>query len=117
MITVDYKQEFMNLAASLSLQSPCRFKVGAVLSKGNKVLASGTNLNKTHPKFGSGPYKYLHAEGNVLWIATRMGYDINNTIIYIYRQNNNLAKPCSYCQNMLDKYNIKSFYSPINLKL
>jgi deoxycytidylate deaminase len=114
-ITDKYNHCFMMIAKKIADNNTARWKIGAVLSRGNKILARGTNLKKTHPTFGSGHYQYLHAEGYVLWLATRRGYDLNNTVIYVYRHNNNLAKPCTDCQKMLSKYNITSFYSPIEL--
>ena len=37
----------------------------------------------------------------------RGGLDISGSTIYIYRKNNNLAKPCKCCMGLIHKYGIK----------
>jgi deoxycytidylate deaminase len=111
-----YKPEFMQIAEQLSAQSTQRHRVGAVLVKGTKILAKATNLDKTHPQYGSGPYKYLHAEGHAVWKAIRQRRNIDRAVIYIFRHNNNLAKPCEWCQRILDQHNIHAFFSPTQLR-
>ena len=90
-----------------SKKSQHRFKIGAAIAKGNKVLARAHNSRKTHPKFGSGNYQTLHAESHAIYKAVRMGIDIAGATIYVYRENNNLAKPCSCCMGLIHKYGIK----------
>lgn len=101
----------MKLAKKISLLSCLRFKVGAVLVRNNIILATAENLRKTHPRFGSGPYYSLHAEGHVIWKAIRKNIEITNSTIYVYRSNGGLAKPCKYCQDILKEFNIKAIYS------
>jgi deoxycytidylate deaminase len=95
-----------------SLKSKCRFKLGAVIAKGNRILARGYNENKTHPRFGSGRFKMLHAESAAILDAVRKGVDMEGATMYVFRYNNNLAKPCECCQRMIDHYGIaKVVYS------
>ena len=98
----------MRLAIKESKKSNHRYKLGAVIAKGNKVLSKACNIIKTHPRYGSGTYQQLHAEGNAIYKALRKGLDLRGTTIYIYRQNNNLAKPCSCCVNHIKAAGIKN---------
>ena len=90
-----------------SKKSKSRFKIGAAIARKNQVLVSAHNINKTHPEFGSGNYKTLHAEGHAIYKAIRMGIHIYGATIYVYRANNNLAKPCKCCAGLIHKYGIK----------
>ena len=95
-----------------SKKSRHRFKMGAAICRGNKVLVKACNVSKTHPKFGSGFYRQLHAEGHAIYRAIRQGIDLRGTQIHIYRHNNNLAKPCPSCMKLIQEYGIKDvFYS------
>jgi deoxycytidylate deaminase len=96
----------MRVAIKQAHRSTARFKVGAAIARGKKVLAAAHNLWKTHPKFGSGFYGNLHAEGHAIYKALRMGHDLSGCTIYVYRKNNNLAKPCKHCQALIEKYGI-----------
>ena len=97
----------MRLAIKESQKSKHRFKLGAVIAKRNKILVSAHNVMKTHPKFGSGDYNTLHAEGHAIYKAIQRGLDLSGTTMYIYRDNNNLAKPCPCCVKLIHKYGIK----------
>lgn len=96
----------MRVAKKQAHKSRSRFKIGAVIAKGNKILAAAHNIMKTHPEFGSGKFMNLHAEGHVIYKAVRQGLDLSGSTIYIYRKNNNLAKPCKFCQALIKKYGI-----------
>ena len=99
-----------------SKKSKHRFKLGAVIAKGNKVLTKACNSRKTHPKFGAGEYNTLHAESHAIYKAIRQRINLEGTSIYIYRENNNLAKPCPCCMGLIHKYGIKGIhYSGSNL--
>ena len=97
----------MRAAIKESKKSTHRFKMGAAIAKKNKVLVSAPNSRKTHPKFGSGSYSTLHAESHAIYKAIRQGIDIEGATIYVYRANNNLAKPCPCCMGLIHKYGIK----------
>jgi deoxycytidylate deaminase len=97
----------MRLAIKESKKSKERFKMGASIAKGKRILSKAHNTRKTHPKFGSGNYQTLHAESHAIYKAVRMGVDIVGATIYVYRENNNLAKPCSCCMGLIHKYGIK----------
>jgi len=97
----------MRAAIKESEKSKHRFKMGATIVRGNKILSKACNIMKTHPKFGSGQYNNLHAEGHAIYKAIRSGIDVSGTTIYVYRENNNLAKPCPCCMGLIHKYGIK----------
>ena len=97
----------MRLAIQESKKSKHRFKVGATIVRGNKVISKACNVMKTHPRYGSGYYNNLHAEGNAIYKAVRNGLDLRGTTMYVYRQNNNLAKPCSCCMSLIHRHGIK----------
>ena len=97
----------MRAAINESKKSKHRFQIGAAIAKGKRVLSKAHNVRKTHPKFGSGEYSTLHAESHAIYKAVRMGIDLKGSTIYIYRHNNNLAKPCPCCQGLIHKYGIK----------
>lgn len=86
--------------------SKCRFKLGAVVSKKNRIIGKGFNSKKTHPIFGSGRFKNLHAEGHALYRAINRGHDVSGCTVYVYRRNGNLAKPCTHCQKLLKDHGI-----------
>ena len=96
----------MRAAIKQSKKSKHRFKMGAAIAKGNKVLVAAYNSRKTHPKYGSGAYSTLHAESHAIYKAIMQGIDIRGATIYVYRANDNLAKPCSCCQALIKKYGI-----------
>ena len=97
----------MRFAREEANKSKHRFQMGAAIVRGKRILSRAYNIDKTHPKFGSGEYKRLHAEGHAIWKAVRQGVDLSGATIYVYRQNNNLAKPCPCCMGLIHKYGIK----------
>jgi deoxycytidylate deaminase len=97
----------MHRAIEESNKSSQKFRIGAAIARGKRVLSTAYNINKTHPKFGSGEFKRLHAEGHAIWKAVRQGVDLSGATIYVYRENNNLAKPCPCCMGLIHKYGIK----------
>ena len=97
----------MRAAISESKKSKHRFQIGAAIAKGRKVLVKACNTRKTHPRFGAGEYSTLHAESHAICKAVRQGIRLEGTTIYIYRHNNNLAKPCPCCMGLIHKYGIK----------
>lgn len=99
----------MRLAIKESEKSHARFKLGCVVAKGKKVIGRGYNSYHTHPR-GSGKYQTRHAEVAAIMDAKRAGHDLSSASIYIYRRGNNLAKPCSDCQKLIDEVGIKKVY-------
>lgn len=96
----------MRAAMKMAHASQSKFKVGAAITRGKRVLVSACNVNKTHPVFGSGNWSTLHAESNAIRKAVSQGTDLRGATIYIYRQNNTLSKPCKGCAALIEKYGI-----------
>jgi len=88
-------------------KSTHRFKLGAAIAKGKKVLSKAYNTNKTNPRFGSGDYDTLHSEGHAIYKAVRQGIDLEGTTLYVFRKNNTLAKPCPSCERLIRDHGIK----------
>lgn len=99
------------LARRASLQSEFRVKMGAVIMRGKRVISTGKNITKTHPKFGYS----VHAETNCLMRTGR--YDIIGCSIYVYREDRNgnpaIARPCDDCMKVLKSFGIKNVYYTI----
>ena len=101
----------MELAKEEAEKSNHKRKVGAVIVRGDRVLSKAHNLLKTHPKFGSGWFSRLHAEGHAIYKAVKKGIDLRGATIYVYRMNSfgdALAKPCSCCMGLIHKHGIKN---------
>ena len=87
MIDLDDPPAPMRVAIKESHKSNHRFKLGAC--------------------FGSGNYQTLHAESYAIYKAVRQGISLKGTTLYVYRKNNNLAKPCPCCMGLVHEYGIK----------
>lgn len=100
-----------------------KIAIGAVIVKGNYVIAGGFNKRKTHPLQRAhnikatykAPVPNIHAEIDTL-IRTRM-HDVSNCEIFVYRENmsgggGNLAncRPCKGCMNALKDAGVKHVY-------
>jgi len=110
--TDDLSDPSMLLAAREAEKSPLRFKLGAIIRDGKRIVSKAFNINKTHTKYGCGRFNTLHAEANAIYKAVRQGYDLNGSILYVYRYNGLLAKPCPDCQKLIRQYGIaKVVYS------
>ena len=97
----------MRAARAAAKKSKQRFKLGAAIARGNKVLCKAPNSHKTHPVYGSGLFCTLHAESNAIYSAVRAGINLKGTTIYVYRTNNALAKPCPCCMKHIKKHGIE----------
>jgi dCMP deaminase len=92
------KIKFFDLAKTLSKHSDHpQHKLGAVITRGNKVVSIGYNKNKTHTK-SNHCWKRLHAEISAIIKARQ---DLTGCSIYIYREKKDgsfgLARPCHTC--------------------
>lgn len=101
-------------AVKAAARSNMKYHIGAVIFNKNEIISTGFNrwLHK-------GPSKYLpefnysiHAEEDTLFgLPRRLTYGAS---IFIYREGNNLAKPCSRCQKAISRAGISHvYYSPI----
>lgn len=109
-----YVSKPAQLAADLADCSESKFRIGAVIAdKKDRILGMGFNSLKTHPIFGSKPgYQTLHAEGAAMYSVSKMGNIdlLEGSIMYVYRHNHQMAKPCVHCQKLIANYGIKEVY-------
>jgi len=114
-----WDEYFLNIAHLVSKRSTCiRRKVGAILVKDRRILATGYNgapIGLEHCRttgclrerlnVPSGQRhelcRGLHAEQNVLLQAAYHGISVNRSVLYITNQ------PCSICAKMLINAGIK----------
>jgi deoxycytidylate deaminase len=97
----------INLALKESKKSTARVKHGAVLVRGGSVLAKACNSYRTHPKWGGGPLRTLHAEAAVIRKAISRGIDPKGSVIYVARKNAQMSKPCPSCQAIIEEHGIR----------
>lgn len=107
-------ERFINYALFIAkLSKHRRHKVGAIITKGSRILSVGINKVKTHPlqhnthtkKHG----KSIHAElSAILGLSTNQR---RGSTIYVARlladESYGLAKPCSYCMALIEEVEIK----------
>ena len=106
------------LAYTVAKQSPSRYRLGAVVAKGNRVLGVGfNNQGKTHPimrKYDPGEFRPggIHAEVKACQGASYR--ELSNAEIYVARILRSgepaLAKPCEICQRFLRAMGVKKAY-------
>lgn len=103
------KQEYFLAQARLasSKSDHHSHKIGCVIAKGNKVLGTGWNVLKTHPK-SPHQYKSIHAE---FMASIAAGDAIEGATAYIFRQQKDgtwaNSKPCASCWKYLMELGIK----------
>ncbi len=114
-------QEVVNAAIAQAQQSSFKFRVGAVVYDGKTILGRGFNESvRTHPK-SPHPFKVRHAEFNAILHATvnSMSWNYKAPVVdwmsvYVHRLKKDdspgLAKPCQWCQGMLDQLGITKIY-------
>ncbi|MFD9631076.1 cytidine/deoxycytidylate deaminase family protein [Streptomyces violascens] len=90
----------LDQAIRQAMRSKCRYRIGAVLATGNRVLTFGPNTSRNSPTVDFLNATY-HAEENALRRARRT----KGTVIYVARVNAlgkpMLAAPCPRCVRAL----------------
>ena len=108
----------VELAIDEARKSPHRFRVGAVVYLRDHRLGWGHNEHlKTHTK-SPHPFKSIHAEfAAILRAVSSSGRDVlsdRGVSIYVHRlkldNSSGIAKPCEWCQKMLDQAGIRNIY-------
>ena len=91
--------------------------LAALLMRSHRVISYGWNSYTTHPKSNT-KYKFCHAEfdailgvdadklRNATLYVARVGYDGRAKILF--------AKPCSHCQELIMRANIKYAYYTVD---
>lgn len=107
------KLKFFYLAKKLAeFSNHAEQHLGAVITKGNRLVSVGWNKNQTHPRSKS-HFKKLHAE---LAAIIKARQNLRGCSIYIYRETKNgnmaLSFPCPSCYSAIKEAEIKRiFYS------
>jgi tRNA(Arg) A34 adenosine deaminase TadA len=111
----------MEAAIRLAKSNPTDLqKMGAVITKKNRIIGSGMNTRKSHPlqfAFSKSSLKIsLHAEISAIVDALR-NYDLDDlrgSTIFVARVLKNgsrgTAKPCAICQRAIEAYGIKAVH-------
>ncbi|WP_082526241.1 hypothetical protein [Kitasatospora sp. MBT63] len=104
-----YRKALIELALRQALRSRCRYRVGAVLGAGNRVLAASPNLRRNNPVVDF-RHATFHAEEAVL----RRSRPLPGSVLYIARVSRAeipaIARPCPRCQRNLAAAGITRAY-------
>lgn len=97
-----YDQAMLSTAYIFSQQSYCtRLKVGAVLARDGRILATGYNgtisgmPNSCECKDGTTSEFTLHAEQNIITFCAKNGISTNGTTLYLTHS------PCKQCSKLI----------------
>ena len=111
----DRDEVYMDVAKLMAERSTCeRLHVGAVLTKGNRIIATGYNGAPSGLKhcidvgceiFEGHCIRAVHAEASVISMCARYGISTENSYLYVTHF------PCPYCAKLLINAGIiKVFY-------
>jgi deoxycytidylate deaminase len=101
--------QILQLAEKISLKSPMRNKMSAIVFKREEIINTGYNRwlfmgsRQIRSKNGT-PYS-IHAEQDALEDCSRK--ELRNASIFIYRHKNLLAKPCNCCMSRILRAGIR----------
>lgn len=107
-------KNILEIAKKVSKNSKFRYKVGAVIFNGGKIIAIGNNSTKTNPKL-SRIFRHatLHAECDAILHCTNP-HKLKGSNIFIVREtkdgNPAMARPCDMCITMMYEHKIKIAY-------
>ena len=94
----------------------CNIDVGAVITRGGKVISVGRNAAKTHPLIGT--YN-IHAEASAIF-HTKDKSKLNGSTIWVYRETADgipaMAKPCDDCMKWIIESGIRTIYYSVSYK-
>lgn len=103
----------LHLANKAAAKSTFRFKVGAVITKGGRVLSTGTNKIR-YSKHNDRPWPSVHAEEEAIMKVLKLPdglAKLAGATIYVSRitadGNIGCAKPCPACQGLIDSVHIR----------
>lgn len=104
-------ERLIKLALKIAEKSQHKFRIGAVIAVGNRIMSVGINKWRTHPRqincHTNNMANSIHAELD----AIISGHCMEGATIYVARILKNgaagLAKPCLICQGIIDSAKIK----------
>jgi len=102
------EERVFKLAYNMALKSTSKFRLGAVLIKGNKIVSCGFNLmQKTHPL----QQKYSIKKDITLGIHAELHCIIGVSAKDLLKNGlTAMAKPCYACQRLLYEFGIYNIY-------
>lgn len=106
------KLKFFELCKKLRLHSDHdQHKMACVIARGNKLISTGFNLNKTHP-VSKTHWNTLHAEISALIKADPEACYGAQAYVYRERKDKKMgnARPCQACYAALKEAGIKTVY-------
>lgn len=101
--------KYLALAIKQAANSQCRYRVGAVLVRGGRVLGGACNKYRNHPIIDFQNASF-HAEEVILRRTRRP----QGAVVYVARVDSQgrplLARPCQRCQQALAAYGVARAY-------
>ncbi|MGY9066998.1 hypothetical protein [Streptomyces sp. CAS3] len=99
------RASLLGIALKQAARSECRFRVGAVLAKGSRVLGQAPNLRRNAPWID-----FRHATFHAEEALMRKFPAPHGAVLYVARLDRRdrpaLARPCSRCQHVLRTHGI-----------
>ncbi len=86
-----------------------KYKYGCILFHRHKIISTGWNIKRTHPK-SPHPWKHTHAEFYTILGVPANELEGASIFVYMERKNNGskgIGKPCKFCNRMLEDCGIK----------
>ncbi|MGW6217624.1 deaminase [Streptomyces sp. NPDC055109] len=106
----------MEIALRQASRSQCRYKVGAVLASGNRILAASSNTRRNSPLVD-----FRHATFHAEEAALRKAQRTSGTTIYVARISADgsaaMARPCIRCQDALTRASVRRVTYTVNPSL
>lgn len=104
MILTNKEKGLIDVTSKVCLLSSCRYKHGAIITRGSIIIAMGFNKFKTHTmhkEYGSHVVS-IHAE---MAAIIRARIDLTDCILYSVRIKNDgeygISKPCKSCYKLI----------------
>jgi deoxycytidylate deaminase len=122
-MSYDKHIRYLKLAEAVSKFSDYKpYKIGCVLVYKKQILSVGHNTNKSHPiqkeynsfrnLYGSNINHKAHAEVICVSRAMKLGVDLSNCTLYIFRQHKDktwaMARPCAGCMEFIKDQKIST---------
>ncbi|WP_411146905.1 hypothetical protein [Streptomyces sp. x-80] len=98
---------YLHLAMKCAIRSQCRYRVGAVVVKGGRILSTACNQHRNLPSID-----FHHATFHAEEMALRRAPHVRGAVIYVARVTPAgaaaLARPCARCVQGLQRCGIAS---------
>ena len=109
----------ITIAKEAALNSNAKFRIGSCLFS-NNTYTFGFNRNFGVKNMSRQKPFSIHAEEMAIIKANRIDFDFKNSTLVVVRINRggNLMNvtPCSFCQGLIDRFEIKTVYCSIGDK-